>query len=378
MIQAVSYFILLVISFFKRKSHILYFVCVSFLWLIASFTTGNADEQIYQSRYNEYQLWEDNTEYLYMALIKACNALGLTYQAFKCVSAFIVLTLISCTILRFAARPVLTLLLYAVYPFPIDVAQMRNCLATSVFIFGMGFLLGDMQDGDDQGRLLTKNDILYCLCIFIATMIHTAAFFWIIILVAKKFNTKWAAIFTFVFCLLFSTIMTPRFISSLSGLFGSNDRIYAYTTTGYDLTRDHLLPYTLQRFAIFFITSSVILLITNVSSMRMPEAQRKEYTFYFKITILTLCILPIMINYTPEIYRMQTGLSLIFYMIILNIISGETTSSTNDAILRFLIPLLLLVFCFVNAHPLYISGDNLKTVFMPIFENNTFFNSIGQ
>ena len=63
MIQAVSYFILLSISFFKRKSYILYFVCIVFLWLIASFTTGNADEQIYQSRYDEYQLWEDNTVY---------------------------------------------------------------------------------------------------------------------------------------------------------------------------------------------------------------------------------------------------------------------------------------------------------------------------
>ena len=74
MIQAVSYFILLSISFFKRKSYILYFVCIVFLWLIASFTTGNADEQIYQSRYDEYQLWEDNTEYLYMALIRHLNA----------------------------------------------------------------------------------------------------------------------------------------------------------------------------------------------------------------------------------------------------------------------------------------------------------------
>ena len=376
MIQAVSYFILLSISFFKRKSYILYFVCIVFLWLIASFTTGNADEQIYQSRYDEYQLWEDNTEYLYMALIKTCNALGLTYQAFKCVSAFIVLTLISCTILRFAACPILTLLLYAVYPFPIDVAQMRNCLATSVFIFGMGFLLDDVQNGDNQGRFLTKNDILYCLCIFIATMVHTAAFFWIIILVAKKLNTKWAAIFTFVFCLLFSAIMTPRFISGLSGLFGSNDRINAYTTAAYDLTRDLHLPLALLRVAIFFITSLAVLLITNLSSMKMTGVQKKEYIFYFKITILTLCILPITINYTPEIYRMQTVLSLIFYMIILNIISGETINSTNDAILRFIIPLLLLVFGVVNAFLLYIFGDNLETVFIPIFENNTFFNSI--
>lgn len=73
---------------------------------------------------------------------------------------------------------------------------------------------------------------------------------------------------------------------------------------------------------------------------------------------------------------MQTGLSLIFYMIILNIISGETINSTNDAILRFIIPLLLLVFGVVNAFLLYIFGDNLETVFIPIFENNTFFNSI--
>lgn len=69
-------------------------------------------------------------------------------------------------------------------------------------------------------------------------------------------------------------------------------------------------------------------------------------------------------------------LSLIFYMIILNIISGETINSTNDAILRFIIPLLLLVFGVVNAFLLYIFGDNLETVFIPIFENNTFFNSI--
>lgn len=40
MIQAVSYFILLSISFFKRKSYILYFVCIVFLWLIASLLQG--------------------------------------------------------------------------------------------------------------------------------------------------------------------------------------------------------------------------------------------------------------------------------------------------------------------------------------------------
>ena len=58
----IIYIILLLLSFYRKKSKGVFAVNIIFMWLVATFCYGIADETIYQSRYANPDIWKGITE----------------------------------------------------------------------------------------------------------------------------------------------------------------------------------------------------------------------------------------------------------------------------------------------------------------------------
>lgn len=353
----------------KKKSKIVFTLTFVFLWIIMSFTYGNADESVYISRYVNPEAWVDQTEFLYMMIIKISLFLGISFQMFKVIVVLIQLLLMSNTILKYAKFPNLILLLYFIFPFTIDVAQMRNALATSIFIFSLQFLLKKETHNMNKKKFITRNDIFYIIGIIIASLIHTASIAWLLLLIGKKLDLKKVVIFTFGFNVLFSFIIKPSFIVFIASKFGATLRIGAYTSSAYETTRNLYYMSTMFRVTVY----AAIIIAICVALLKNNRKNNDDIYLLLKMQIVILCIYTIIINYTNEIYRMQVGLSMISYIIITNCLNPTYEGKRKTSLYNLFICSSLCIFAVINLYLLVLGNENINSVFYPVFENNAFF-----
>ncbi|MCG0724770.1 EpsG family protein [Lactiplantibacillus plantarum] len=354
-----------------RKSLILFIVALSILWIFLAGTYGNADEPVYLSRYTSPELWQGQTEVLYSFFMSTCRKLGLDFNGFKMVNAFLQLGILSIPIWKRAKHPNIVLLCYSVFPFAMDVTQLRNGLATSVMLFSLDYLFPD--EHSSSNNLLDKNDIKFLIGILVATMIHTASAFWIIFLMGKKLQDRGVVFFTISFSILFSTLIRPRLISWLVSFFGASARIDAYLSAQYDSTRALMMTNSLTRIAIFAILTFAILILLR--HFRVEKSS--DLDFALKINVLALNTIPFVINYTPEMYRMQIGIAVLNYIVITNNWSPSVvkryTSRLQMPINNFVISVGLILLTLTSIYLLGIRAGNFSTVVEPLFTKNIFF-----
>ncbi|WRM21419.1 EpsG family protein [Lacticaseibacillus paracasei] len=303
--------------------------------------------------------------------MSACRKLGLDFNGFKMVNAFLQLGILSIPIWKRAKHPNIVLLCYSVFPFAMDVTQLRNGLATSVMLFSLDYLFPDARNSSNS--FLDKNDVKFLIGILVATMIHTASAFWIIFLIAKKLQTRGVVIFTISFSILFSTLIGPRLISWLASFFGASARIDAYLSAQYDSTRASMMINSLTRIAIFAILTLAILVLLR--HFRVEKSS--DLDFALKINVLAMNTIPFVINYTPEMYRMQIGVAVLNYIVITNnwspsVVKGHT-SRLQMPINNFVISVGLILLTLTSIYLIGIRAGNFSTVVEPLFTKNIFF-----
>ncbi len=360
---AISSGLIGILGIWKKRSPIVFAVIAGFIWVICAFTYGNADELIYISRYEKPEAWVGQTEIVYMLIIQFFRHMSCSFEVFKASMAAIQIFLIGSIVWKFSKHPNVVLLAYFIFPLCLDVAQMRNALATAVMIFSLGFLL----DGNEEVQTklyLTKNEWKYIAGIIIATGIHTASFFWLLLLVAKKCTQKITAIIAIVVCMTFSVVITPSVIAGIAGLFGAEQRITAYVSSAYTATRMLYFQGMFIRVMLYAMGALVgIWIIKN-------DAQTEQNTFCLKCNIIMLCIIPVLMYYTTEIYRMQVGISILNYMTISNGLDAEYEGTGWTSLWNVVVILCICLFAAAFLYLYVLSNDNASTVFYPIFENN--------
>jgi len=362
------YIITACVQFLKKKSHVIFIFSIVFLWVLMAFTYGNADESIYISRYTDWKSWTENTEPLYNLLMVGFNTLGASFQTYKAIITAIQLILISSTILKYSKYPNLVILLYSVFPFAIDVAQMRNALSASIVIFSVRFLID--QDRRKTGKLLSKNDLYFIFCVFVATMVHAASLIYISLLLVKKLNMKHLIITVAIFDAFFAVFLKPSAIFWIASKLNVLSRIGAYASDAYISTNDYYFYNTMIRTIIAFILIIIVIYVAKkMKNVQLTEKQGLE--FVEKCNVAILVILPIMTYYTIEVYRMQVALSIVNYIFLTNCLNNSSIpikiTKKNIVIIS-----LLILMCSINLYLLIIRG-NYETVLKPIFDNNYIF-----
>lgn len=158
------YFLNIINSIKKRKSKILIFAFIVLLLILMGGNTKNPDYYSYEILYYNYGNVV-SADFGYRILCAIFRNLGINYEGFRIIISLIGFYLINITIKKYSANKIFVYLLYAIYPFLLDVVQIRNFLMTSIVIYAMSYLV----------KKSGKSTIKYILFILIASSIHITA-----------------------------------------------------------------------------------------------------------------------------------------------------------------------------------------------------------
>ena len=362
--------IIILCNLLFKKNKFLYMLTFFWMWILMAGTYGIADENIYISRYNLSTTWASETEILYYGIILIFNKLGIEFITYKIIITFVQLLLIFTTIWKYGAYPNLVIALYFLFPFPLNIAQMRNALATAIFIWGLRYLF----QNDDLVKIkrlrLTVSDIKFIIVILIASCIHTASIGWLILLIAKKMNIKFNIIFVILLNILIIFVLSPQNVLKMINIFGGGNRISAYFSEAYQLSNARQYG---NLIGILFTAIVVILLCIYILYSKKNRGVISKAELLIKCNISILFIIGIVLRYTGEIYRLQEGLTILNLIMISNLIYSKqfhiNKISKNNLIVIFALGIYTVGNVWIRYFPYLI-----PTIILPILQNNMFIN----
>lgn len=354
-----------------KQSRTLYIISILFLWILMTFTYGNADEGVYLSRYTTPELWTNNSEYLFSFLIDICRKVGLNFFAFKGVTAAIEITLVGRTVWKLSKYPNIVLLFYFFSSFAYNVVQIRFALASSVFIYSIQYLFND--SATYENHFLSSNELKYIIGVIIATFIHTSAIIWLVLLIAKKCNIKATAVFTILFNILIIFNISPNFISDFLQGFGAEGRMTAYLSTAYQNSSFRTFG---QLKLVLFAAILEILICFYILKNKNYFENMNQVELLLKMNIIILIIIGFILKYTPEVYRLQESLFLINYIVLTNVIPTNSFLKVRTKTPIFIVENLIFILIIGLSYLELYSSSNFFTVWQPLFSNNLLFNSL--
>lgn len=373
MIVAIVSFALILLSITFKRSKSLFTILFLWMWIIMAFTTDIADEkEVYMSRYMSPELWANSSELLYSEIISVSNKFGLSFYAFKATITFIQLLLIFCTINKFSKFPNLVACLFMLYPFPLNVAQMRNALATSIFVFSMRYLIGDDLETKVKRFKLTKNDVKYIVSILVASMVHSASLIWLVLLFAKKFNLKKNIIIT-LFVNAFMTLFPPAYAAKILGFFGAGGRMAAYLSTDYQ--NSSWRHYGGALLNVTFTAVILIFICLYILNKKDKFTNTKQVSFLLKADIAILCIYGLILKYTGEVYRLQEGMTVLNLVLITNSFEPQFFEKKHMGLSTAKVFGILVLFV-IGIFYIAIGTYLIPTIIEPILNNNMLINEI--
>jgi len=132
-------FILALTSDRKKKKPLALFTVLALLIILMASNTHNPDYYIYK-RWYEFNII-GTSEYLYFFISGLFNKIGFSFDIFRIIYSIICLLLINSTVRKIYGDSVFFWFLYFLYPFMMDVVQVRNFIAMSIFIYAIPLLL---------------------------------------------------------------------------------------------------------------------------------------------------------------------------------------------------------------------------------------------
>lgn len=178
--------VLIIFGFLKPKSQISTIALFLFMWLLMGWNTGNPDFENYLIRFNRFSnlaglILAGITDPGFSIINIFFNSLGFDFYQSRIIISFICLYFVYSTIQKYSLYPAFVSVFYFVFIFALDVTQFRNFVAYSIVIFAIRFLF---QKG-------SKGIIIFSALILIASSIHSACLFYLILVLSRsKINLK--------------------------------------------------------------------------------------------------------------------------------------------------------------------------------------------
>ncbi|OYQ70486.1 hypothetical protein B9T10_05810 [Wohlfahrtiimonas chitiniclastica] len=297
------------------------------LYLSYAGNTWNGDRDAYESYYIRSDISAWGFEILYGYSNIYFHQLGLSYQTFQSIIAFLTISLVYKYIKNSSNKIILCLLIYSILIFPLDYVLMRTSLAYAIILNAL--------------LILEKNQyIRYTLYVLIASLIHISSIIFILLIFYKQIK--------FIHILYFIII----------------EILFLYISTYLPIEpnniTNHLQIYaTSQKTGVFY---STIQILSTFFLYKSHDSQKK-YSFILKINIIFLILIPIYFytNIIIRPFRLLIFINIIFF--------------TSDIILNKKIKVINSLYIFIFGlflfhHFIYLT---MELSFYPLFSHNLFF-----
>lgn len=357
-----TYYINIINLFFLKNKRILTLLFPIILIILYGGNTVNPDYSAYEMNYlyDQYEHFEIG----YTILEKLFFSLGISYNGFRLVLASIGITLIHTTVKKIIPkRASLFYILYSLYPFMMDVVQVRNFLAMSIFIFSIHFLIEDKKN----------KDIKYIITIIIASLFQKTALIYLPFIFFLKIRKT--GNFKLIYIIAIGTTVALVFIPAFKNIFSN----FVYMILGSNETR--LVVYaeaqvSLGYFVFVFIQLTNFMFLRyskktseNSDAKKMCEKSKKFINVIYWLNVYAFMFLPLYIfqaTYT-RFMRNIFPLNIIVFVLITYFHFSNKKWNKNMYIAAFV---LFTMFLFV--FEIYLPYS--KTIIEAVFRNNWIIN----
>lgn len=347
----------ILLGIINRKSKIILGISVICAWVLSAFASGNADSLIYENRYYAYELYRGHTEPGFQWLMSTFNYLNVEYDLYRMLIVAFELILIVIFLSRITRNAAYAFSIYLVFPFCMDVVQMRFTLATSISLFGMIFLYQAVYEEDLRKR--HRLMLFYAIIIMIASLFHSVALLYLVLVFSLGDSSIKTSLVVVAISISLAIMYRMGVFTEIADLVGVGDK--------FNSLRFYSTSAQLQTMLRIGITCGLNLLSCWFVQHQMG-ADSKCIDFAIKINLLMLCTIPL-IPISADFYRPQLGLSLATFGLLSsqmeNVPRGHFSSN------NFVLTILVLTSAIYGLYSLVISNANFETVLLPLFYNNT-------
>ena len=369
MILLSIYIVLIILNFKFPRSKVLFAIDFLFMWILMGWNHSTADYSVYLTRYTHPEIYK-TLEPLYVLLQNLGQSLGMDYNLFLIAMSFLFLFIRMLAIRKLSNKPNIVIALYLMFPFIMDITQVRMFYATSLILLGLVFLLKNTK----------KDNLIFMAFVLMATSIHAACIFYGLLLLVnqidkkspKKYAHQLAAIVVIAYLMLFSGALyyVVSIASSFLG-FGTKFVETAFATSmAYKIT--HKITYMIE-IGLFWAFFNYI--FGRAIRKRKKDDYIKEnipnnnlLISCYKFNYTMLLLLPLA-WFSGDIYRVQHGLLGLFYALYSNSYYMRNNTRGRCTLYQLATVLFMILFIF-----LFLVGlESLReTVFMPVFFENVF------
>lgn len=344
----------IVFNSIQKKLKFSVFIFFIFMCILAGFNYWNADRWAYESFYNTV-LHEPlfNAELGFNFLNRISIMLGLSFDSFWLIYFIIGLSLIYRVIYKYTTHPGFALSLYFIFPFLMDVVQIRNFMMMAIVVSAV-FLLTEKT---------RKNIIVYILLCLLAATIHVAALFYVLFalvpFISKEKLLKIVLVGVPIITILTASII-PIIIQVLPFV---EDSLIIYTRSN--------ISTSLAIFFIFYFLGGIMLIFSLYKRFNTTSIKYKiSHDFaevILKINILIFMAYPFIL-YTIDFFRLAQNISVLNYVFFTNVLFIRRNKIMSDLLVNIAAVIYFLLPTFI-----FYSGTNFYTVVRAVFENNSFF-----
>nr|WP_279289313.1 EpsG family protein [Clostridium algidicarnis] len=195
---------------------------LTLMWVLYGWNTGNADYMNYNVSYYQSAVCAINysQEVGFQLLCKLFYNFNLEYNQFLIIISIIGLALITSTIKKYTKNIAFVLAMYFMFPFMLDVVQVRNFMAMAIIVFALRFLIEKKKWGKAK----------YIILVVIASTFHYTAFFYLLFLLTEVRNVKKMTHYSIIIATVGALISYTGIIPPLVAEITSSAKVYMWFT----------------------------------------------------------------------------------------------------------------------------------------------------
>lgn len=364
MIAFVLYILMIILNFSFPRSKVLLVTDFLFMWILMGWNHSVADYSVYLQRYNYPEIY-GTMEQLYVFFQDIGKSLGLNYDSFLIVMTFVFLLIRYFAIFGLSRKHNCIIALYMLFPFIMDITQLRMFYASSIVLLGLFFY--------KKYNYKKRGAFVFCVFNIIATLIHAASVVYFIIPLAvyidkdkiKKYSKQVVAVVVVLYGLLFSGGLY-WLLKSISGILGFGTK---FIETAFAVSMAYKVTYRITymiEIALFFVFMNYLFKKMIVSKKGNSIDTLNELTLGYKCNYSLLLILPLA-WFSGDIYRVQHGILVFFYAILVNgdILKKHKVGEITWKQIVLALFLISYIFLFLIGN-----GSLYETVLKPVFFKN--------
>lgn len=358
--------LLLIASVLFRNNKYLYVVQIVFLWLVAANNTWNAD---YTNYINGYRFMFNYhgliSEPIYWLLARISYFAGLDFQGFRYLFFGIAYIVLGIGIWKLAEFPNIIMGLYFLYPFSVDVIQMRGLMANAFAIIMVWEIREFVNKGKRRGLSLS---ILF---IVLAAGFHYSAIAFAIVYLAilskqtfRKHFPKFVGlgIIAIAIMVIFSSRINGKLIE-----LGILEKAISYQSYDYKIGGYLISVFALR--CIFILICWLAIYSPKKENAVNGCEMLLSNQFLFRCTILLSLYAFLELFVSMEIERISRVALILGYILLTD--TAVISRKNNYWAIKVLMMMFVVVYFYIMYFRHFSASTNwFNYAFTPIFENN--------